>query len=308
MKLYISKSIEEKASVRAQRVASAKDIDCWKADIISIKGKKVIAFLNEASSLVFFCSRPQERDFKHLADVFKEVLSKSFNAFGIPFSDDGAIEVYKGENKVAFERIKERLSLLYDYFSSDDRYLIYPSFLLSSRKVRGVSALDEYLSLREWKLKDISFLVKIRRADGSGELSLLIPSTFTLLSLKRCIDLIYSLSGDENYDFISYSNDSRFSTLKFYYRPEVFRALKNELDCSLKRKGCQYAKASSTMLSTLSPEYSTLVYRPDLNLDMRFFISFDSTMENLALKSPLILSIKWADDSQLNRALKEITS
>ena len=82
----------------------------------------------------------------------------------------------------------------------------------------------------------------------------------------------------------------------------------DEMDSSLKRKECLYALARSSMLSTLWKKYPELVYRHDFNFPERFFISFDSAMENISIKTPMVLSIKWADEEIMNKELRRITS
>ena len=107
VKLYISKEIEERAGIRAERSLSEKERGSWKADVISINRKKAVVFLNEQSGLVFFLYRPQERDYKHLADIFRLVLAENFKALGIPYTPQEEVKVYKGESKSSFSRIKE---------------------------------------------------------------------------------------------------------------------------------------------------------------------------------------------------------
>ena len=308
VKLYISKEIEERAGIRAERSLSEKERGSWKADVISINRKKAVVFLNEQSGLVFFLYRPQERDYKHLADVFRLVLAENFKALGIPYTPQEEVKVYKGESKSSFSRIKERLVMYESYLSDDDMYLIYPAYLMNTRKVRGVSALESYLSSASLKMRDVAVLVKIKKEDGSKELSLMLPAAFTLASLKKCIDCIYGLDEEKRYDFIAYSSEEKYSVLEYYYRPEVFRAMDEELSSALKRKECSYALAKSTMLSTILGRYGELVYRNDFTSPTRFMVAFDSAMENLGMKSPMILSIKWADDGEINRRLKGITS
>lgn len=308
VKLYISKEIEERAGIRAERSPSEKDTGSWKADVISINRKKVVVFLNEQSGLVFFLYRPQDRDYKHLADVFCLVLAENFKALGIPYTPQEEVKVYKGESKSSFSKIKERLVMYESYLSDDDMYLIYPAYLMNTRKVRGDSALESYFSSASLKMRDVALLVKIKKDDGSKDLSLMLPATFTLASLKKCIDCIYGLDEEKRYDFIAYSSEEKYSVLEYYYRPEVFRAMDEELSPALKRKECSYALAKSTMLSTILGRYGELVYRNDFTSPTRFMVAFDSTMENLGMKSPMILSIKWADDGEINRRLKGITS
>ena len=307
MRLCISKTIEERAEVKAERLSFDNKDELWRADVISLNRKKVIVFINEQSSLTFFYFRPSERDFRHLSDVFKSVLSENFKALGIDYPASCDITVSKGESKALFAKARERLLLFEEYLADDDSFLIYPAFMINSRKVRGESPVESYLASHGLKRKDYSFMLKIRREDGR-ETSLLIPPYFTLLSLKKCIDIIYSRSSEGRYDFTSYSNDDRYAMLEYFYRPEIFRALDKELDPSLKRKGCHYALAKSTMLSTIAKEYGNIVYRSDFINPERFFISFDSTMENISLDHPMILSIKWADDDNLNALLRDITS
>ena len=134
MNLFISKDIEDKAGVKATRAGSEKTIDEWKADVISVNRRKVIVFLNEKTGLTFFCYRPTERDFKHLADLFKEVLGVNAEALNIPFAIPSSISVYKGESKSAFEKIKERLLSFSDLLTDDDRYLSYISYLMNFKK------------------------------------------------------------------------------------------------------------------------------------------------------------------------------
>lgn len=308
MNLFISKDIEDKAGVKAARAGSEKTIDEWKADVISVNRRKVIVFLNEKTGLTFFCYRPTERDFKHLADLFKEVLGVNAEALNIPFAIPSSISVYKGESKSAFEKIKERLLSFSDLLTDDDRYLSYISYLMNSKKTGGESPIIRYSSECSLPLKERALLLKIK-SDGNGkDLSLLIPSYFTLESLKDCIDTVFSLSEGKRYDFTYYDPSSRYSALEYYYRPELFRAMDDEMDSSLKRKECLYALARSSMLSTLWKKYPELVYRHDFNFPERFFISFDSAMENISIKTPMVLSIKWADEEIMNKELRRITS
>ena len=308
MKLYISKEIEEKAGIKAERAASLKDSSSWKADIISINRKKVIVFFSESSSLVLFYYRPRDWDYKHLADIFKKVLKENYDALNISGDIDWEVEVLKGESKSSFQKVKENLLAYSEYLSDDDEYLSYVAYLMNTRKIRGKSALETYLDQHSLKMRDVSLLLKIRKDDGTKELSIMLPSHFTLYSLKRCIDIIYELDGTQRYDFISYSGDEKYSALEYYYRPEVFRALDEELSPTLKKAECRYTVARSVMLSSINGSFKDIVYRNDFSSPKRFLISFDSEMEGLGIKSPMILSIKWSDDAALNRALKSITS
>ena len=74
MRLCISKTIEERAEVKVERLSFDNKDELWRADVISLNRKKVIVFINELSSLTFFYFRPSVRDFRHLCDVFKSVL------------------------------------------------------------------------------------------------------------------------------------------------------------------------------------------------------------------------------------------
>ena len=163
MRLCISKTIEERAEVKAERLSFDNKDELWRADVISLNRKKVIVFINEQSSLTFFYFRPSERDFRHLSDVFKSVLSENFKALGIDYPAPCDITVSKGESKALFAKARERLLLFEEYLADDDSFLIYPAFMINSRKVRGESPVESYLASHGLKRKDYSFMLKIRR-------------------------------------------------------------------------------------------------------------------------------------------------
>ena len=260
-------------------------------------------FLNELSGMAFFYFRPEKNDYLTLSDLFRKVLEKNFRAMDIEYIPEGPVEILKSEARTEMEKIREKLLSLESYIPDDGKYLIYAGYVIN-RGRRGVSAVTKFLELTHSVHKDISKLLNIREMSGEKRsVSILFPSCFTLFSVKQAIDAIFGLNPDVRYDFISYSTDEHYKSLDMIYRPEVFRALDEELDERFKRKGCEYTLAKSMMLSMMPGK---LVYRFDLGSPEYYEVDLDSEMENFNLSSPLILSLRWVDIDSFTLKLREI--
>jgi len=303
MVLHITKKLADKLKIVPASQKESDEFYSWRANITRDSYDRLLVFIHDASRYVVVVQKPMAKDFKRIADLFKETLREALLAEQV---NPEVIDRYILElGEVTFAANSDRSKTAWLNTACNNAWFATGRFkenahlsAFASQLYVGSYANDERTEpgsifkelLKRYGLPVIksTALDLVIRLDLDGNDAIRqvrVPINITFERLHKIIQRVFDWKDYHLYSF------GLFNEWSYDYYPTPDVELVEESDQYDAFEANPNAKSiAGVRLSDYIPEFNKILYRYDFGDDWHHYIEVEQIIEDYTEKLPILLS------------------